>query len=1557
MALLIKFNRHMKKSTICLFVLSLLFANIFGTGGKAFGATSYTLTNGVLTITGSGAMTDYNSSTAMPWNSNKASVTSIVINEGVTSVGKYAFYGCSNATSVQIASTVTSIGQYAFQNCSNLATIKLGTSSTYKCNIDTIYGSAFSSCSKVAYVYCYGSSATDGMARWLKIGFNATTSNPFNASTVTTKYFYTNTSRQTSLTASNLSGATAIKQFAFYNNTSLTAVTLPTTITWIGKQAFGKCSNTGFTKITIPENVTVCGDDVFTGCSALNSVTWNATNCTQYEPGKTYTTSYFPFYNTTLSGQITSFTFGDNVTTIPPVICCKMSNLPSIAIPASVTSIGAETFKGCTGLTSIVSLATTPPTVANVNAFTSVTKSIPVVVTSADAVTAYEGATGWIDFTNITTVLSGSCGTNATFELNFATGVLTISGTGAMSDYATSDSNRSPWYKYNSYITDIVVSSGITALGNAAFANCDVETCTISASVTNFVTQCFFGAKVNKLYYGGTLSQWCNITRGANNPHPVTQKFYINSSEITSLTLPSISSLAAKAFINMKGITAVTIPASVTTIGADAFSGCSNIINVYYQGTLAQWCAISFSNDQEANPAFNGASLHITDSDIDDGVVYVKDAITSIGNYAFCGVTNYTSIDINAATTVGAYTFKNCTAQILYRGSATGTSGNVTWNWEDGVLTLSGSGTMNNYTSAANVPWTPYMASTHEIVVEDGITSIGNYAFNSPAASPITVTLPSSGLTTIGNSSFSGLKALRELTIPNGVTTIGTNAFSSCTNLEKIYCPSTVPALTNAAGGGVTVYNSFASNAPFYVLPASYSSYSGSAWTSFGSNFFIYGDCGADNDNKNVQWVLSSKTGVMSFSGSGNVRGYGNGSTPWYSLRTLITSATFSEGITATGGWCFQDCSNLASVSLPSTLTTVSVRTFNATIITDIEIPEGVTNIDNYAFYNCTSLTSIDLPSTLTHIGMGVFEGCSTLASIELPEGLTNIGYKAFVGCSSLASITIPRTVTTMQTSSGSYTFQDCSNLHTVNWNAEACADFNKYNSGSGFTYYTPFGNTKANITSFNFGEHVRIIPSCLCQGMTGITSVTLPASVEQIHQDAFNGCTGLTSITIPAKVTTMQGTVFENCSNLASVTSQATTPPTIQSTTFSGASLKKLYVPHSVSVKAAYRVANYWSSFTEANTFPKIVQFDLQSHGDDIDPQYFDNLTSKALAPDEPSVTGYTFGGWYQEDGCVNAFNFGSTNITADKTLYAKWTINTYDVTFNLQGHGDPIAPQSIEYNGWVSEPSAPSEDYYTFGGWYKEAGCSNAWDFSTDRITAATTLYAKWTMGDLALNENADNSGALDAYNDHTTDVTMTRSLTNAQYNTFCLPFSLSASQMTTAFGADYDLEELTNVAFDAGTKELTLMFTKKSALEAGKPYLLKPANDVINPSFTGVTISNATPSDGLDNGYIEFHGVYSPTSLTGGNKNLLFLGVDNTLYFPQETGDLKGFRAYFEVKGAAAGVAVRARIVRHEDAVTSVESNQQSAISSQKVIRDGQLLILREGKMYNAQGMLVK
>lgn len=146
-------------------------------------------------------------------------------------------------------------------------------------------------------------------------------------------------------------------------------------------------------------------------------------------------------------------------------------------------------------------------------------------------------------------------------------------------------------------------------------------------------------------------------------------------------------------------------------------------------------------------------------------------------------------------------------------------------------------------------------------------------------------------------------------------------------------------------------------------------------------------------------------------------------------------------------------------------------------------------------------------------------------------------------------------------------------------------------------------------------------------------------------------------------------------------------------------------------------------------------VDFDLQDHGAHIDSQTI-NYNCKVTKPTDPTENGYTFGGWYKEKACENAWNFTENKVTANTTLYAKWTINSYAVTFNMKEHGAQIDPLSVNYGGKGTAPTAPTETGYTFGGWFKDEACEYKWDFATNTVTADTTLYAKWTADAVADN-----------------------------------------------------------------------------------------------------------------------------------------------------------------------------------------------------------------------------
>ena len=171
----------------------------------------------------------------------------------VTSIGSYAFYGCSGLTNLTIGNGVTSIGLSAFYNCSGL------TSVTIPDSVTSIGPFAFYGCSGLTSVYI-----TD-LAKWCRISFFDNLANPLRKGTD----IYLNGEKITDLVIPD--GVASIGNYAFSGCSGLTSVTIPASVTSIGETAFWDCS--GLTSVTIPDSVTSIGDNSFYGCSGLTSVT------------------------------------------------------------------------------------------------------------------------------------------------------------------------------------------------------------------------------------------------------------------------------------------------------------------------------------------------------------------------------------------------------------------------------------------------------------------------------------------------------------------------------------------------------------------------------------------------------------------------------------------------------------------------------------------------------------------------------------------------------------------------------------------------------------------------------------------------------------------------------------------------------------------------------------------------------------------------------------------------------------------------------------------------------------------------------------------------------------------------------------------------------------------------------------------------------------------------------------------------------------------------------------------------------------------------------------
>ncbi|MCI7338137.1 MAG: leucine-rich repeat domain-containing protein, partial [Bacteroidales bacterium] len=284
--------------------------------------TSVTIPNSVTSI-GDGAFYDC------------SGLTSVTIPNSVTSIGHQAFSGCRDLTSVTIPNSVTSIGNGAFQYCRDLTSVTIPNSVT------SIGDEAFYDCSGLTKT-----NYTGDIAGWCGINFGSLGSNP----TAYSHNLYINDVEVKDLVIPN--SVTSIGDYAFSGCSGLTSVTIPNSVTSIGYRAFYECRS--LTSVTIPNSVTSIGEKAFRACSNLTSVVWNAKNCADFaEYYDAYDNKYYygPFDDS--ASQITSFTFGSEVEHIPAYLCYGMENLTSVTIPNSVTSIGDYAFSGCRGLTSV----------------------------------------------------------------------------------------------------------------------------------------------------------------------------------------------------------------------------------------------------------------------------------------------------------------------------------------------------------------------------------------------------------------------------------------------------------------------------------------------------------------------------------------------------------------------------------------------------------------------------------------------------------------------------------------------------------------------------------------------------------------------------------------------------------------------------------------------------------------------------------------------------------------------------------------------------------------------------------------------------------------------------------------------------------------------------------------------------------------------------------------------------------------------------------------------------------------------------------------------------
>ena len=475
------------------------------------------------------------------------------------------------------------------------------------------------------------------------------------------------------------------------------------------------------------------------------------------------------------------------------------------------------------------------------------------------------------------------------------------------------------------------------------------------------------------------------------------------------------------------------------------------------------------------------------------------------------------------------------------------------WDEDTKTLTFSYDGEGSSEITFFLVESIVYPGDVETVVIEDGVTRIGDNAFSN-CSSLTSITIPD-GVTRIGESAFEGCLSLPSITIPDGVTSIGESAFEGCSGLTSITIGSKVTNISYEAFSGCTSLAAITVDAGNTVYDSRNNC---NAIITTATNALILG-C----KNTTIPNSVTS-IGEIAFKDCSG-----------------LTSITIPDGVTSIDMDAFDGCSGLTSITIPNSVTSIGERAFiYCTSLTTITIPSSVTSIKYGVFTGCTNLTTItvddgnpnytseggvlfnkdkttlirypcnksgtsyDIPSSVKILDILSFQSCINLTSITIPAGLTKIGYSSLSGCSNLVSITIPSSVTTIEYNA----FGNCTALASVTFTEGSQLTSVDRSAFTGTPWYENQNDCVVYVGSWALEAKGTIGPNLVIKdGTLGISpsafgnrsdliSVSFPSSMKFIDKDAFSGCSGLTSVTIPSSVTRLGSSVFRYCTNLSTI-------------------------------------------------------------------------------------------------------------------------------------------------------------------------------------------------------------------------------------------------------------------------------------------------------------------------------------------------------------------------------------------------------------------------------------
>lgn len=578
----------------------------------------------------------------------------------------------------------------------------------------------------------------------------------------------------------------------------------------------------------------------------------------------------------------------------------------------------------------------------------------------------------------------------------------------------------------------------------------------------------------------------------------------VTSATVSATVKGNISDIVLTAESFNTGIATVTQPSLVSSdsqskvyeftinyVGHDhGFAGVN--VSVLKYGTVHTSATVMVSSNTEYTITYNangGKNAPASQKKKWNEGVTISTVVPERSGYTFMGwaESSYSSVVIYGP---GDY----CTAnENLYLYAV--------WNDDYGIeysydiarkkLTVYGEGDISQYSPSYPAPWSECATETLTIVIDDGVTGIGSYAFYN-------------------------FKQVKQITLPQTIRKIGSYAFCACTNVKEVTVPVQAIIGTKAF----------------------------SQCTSLLKFGFTY------NENL-LEGPVLSNVGAFAFEGCSSlteielpdsVNEIGTGA---FSECTSLAEFDFPDNVTTIEDSTFFGCSALDMEKLPDQITEINDAAFSGcTSLSVSEIPLGVTRLGDQAFSGCTAIENINVPSSISSIGAGVFSNCTSLESATVPDNLKSFGDSMFSGCTSLESCNIPSRLEAF----GNGTFASCGKLDfddeipaaissigsSTFYNCTSLSDFNFNENISTIGDYAFMG-----CSSLDFDE----LPSSLASigtaafaNCSSLSKIEIPASVTEISASAFAGCYSVSEVVFDNQEITISSRAFANCTSLSNV-------------------------------------------------------------------------------------------------------------------------------------------------------------------------------------------------------------------------------------------------------------------------------------------------------------------------------------------------------------------------------------------------------------------------------------